>query len=62
MANLSCYQRGVYYCGKMFNNLKSAISELKNDKTHFRAALQSYLLLHLFYSIDGFLAYIRKTN
>jgi hypothetical protein len=46
----------------MFNNLKSAISELKNDKTHFRAALQSYLLLHLFYSIDGFLAYIRKTN
>jgi hypothetical protein len=46
----------------VFNNLQSAIYELKNDKTHSRAALQSYLLLHLFYSTDEFLAYIRKKN
>jgi hypothetical protein len=63
VATLSCYQRGAYYSGKMmFNNLQSAISELKNDKIHFRAASQSYLVLHLFYSTDEFLAYIRKTN
>jgi len=31
-------------------------------KTNFRAALQSYLVLQLFYSTDKFLAYIRKTN
>jgi hypothetical protein len=63
VANLSCYQRAVYYSGKMmFNSLQSAISELNNDKTHFRATLQSYLVLHLFYSTDEFLAYSRKTK
>jgi len=63
VTNLSCYQRGVYYSGKMmFNSLQSAISELKNDKNHFRVTLQSYLVLHLFFSTDEFLAYSRKAK
>ena len=39
MANLSSYQRGVYYSGaKLFNSLPISITNLKNDK-QFRIAL-----------------------
>jgi hypothetical protein len=44
VANLSSYQRGVYYSGiKLFNSLPINIINLKNNKKQFRIALQSYL-------------------
>jgi fumarate reductase subunit D len=45
VVNLSCYQIGVYYSGiRMFNILPSIISDIKKDKSRFRAALRSCLV------------------
>ena len=64
VVNLSCYQMGVYYYSgiRIFNNLPSIISDLKNDKSRFRAALRSCLILLSFYSIEEILEYIKNTN
>ena len=63
VVNLSCYQRGVYYSGiKIFSSLPSAIYNLKNTKSHFRAALQSSLALYSLYYVKEFSAYIKNTN
>jgi len=60
---LSCYQMGVYYSGiRIFNNLPSIISDLRKDKSRFRAALRSCLVLHSFYSIEEILEYFKNTN
>ena len=61
--NLPCYQRGVHYSRiRIFCSLPSAIYNLKNIKSHFRAALQSYLALYSLYYIKEFSAYVKNTN
>jgi hypothetical protein len=63
VVNLPCYQRGVYYSGiRIFSSLPSAIYNLKNIKSCFRAALHSYLALHSLHYIKEFSAYIKNTN
>ena len=63
VVNLSFYQIGISYSGiRIFNNLTSIISDLKNDKSRFRSALRSCLVLHSFYSIQEILEYIKNTN
>jgi hypothetical protein len=56
IVNLSCFQKGVSYVGvKIFNILPSSISNLRNDKLHFKVALKRYLMDHSFYSLAEFL-------
>jgi hypothetical protein len=41
MANLTMYQKGVYYSGiKIYNHLPTAIKDLSNDKNKFKLALK----------------------
>jgi hypothetical protein len=55
IANLSCFQNGVSYVAvKIFNTLPSSISNLRNDKKHFKSALRRYLMTYCFYSINEF--------
>jgi len=50
-ANLTKYQKGVYYSGvKIFNNLPKEIKDLTNQPTSFRNALKRFLLLNCFYN------------
>jgi hypothetical protein len=52
-ANLACVQKRVSYsCIKIFNSQTTNILELKNDKLHFKVALQEYLITHSSYSIE----------
>ena len=63
VVKLSFYQIGISYSGiRIFNNLTSIISDLKNDKSRFRAALPSCFVLHSFYSIQEILECIKNTN
>jgi hypothetical protein len=56
IANLSCFQKGVSYADvKILNSLPSSISNLRNDKLHFKVALQRYLMDRSFYSLAEFL-------
>jgi hypothetical protein len=56
VANLTCFQKGVYYSGiKIFNNLPSSLKSLMNEKAEFKVVLKSYLNTHAFYSVDEFL-------
>jgi len=55
VANLSCFQKGASYCGiRIFNSLPRSITNLKNEKTHFKAVLKKFLNAHSFYSVDEF--------
>ena len=51
VVNLSCYQMGVYYSGiRIFNNLPSKISDLKNDISLQRCVMElSCIAFILFY-------------
>jgi hypothetical protein len=63
IANLSSYQRGVYYSGiKLFNSLPINIINLKNDKKQFRIVLRSYLQTHYFYSVEELIAQSRHPH
>ena len=43
-ANLTIYQKGVYYSGiKIYNHLPTAIKELSDDKNKFKLALKIHL-------------------
>jgi hypothetical protein len=54
-ANLTVYQRGVYYAGiKIYNHLPSDIKNLSNDKYKFKLALKRYLLYNSFYSWEEY--------
>ena len=54
-ANLTKYQKGVYYMGiKLFNHLPPKIKSLNYDIKVFKPALKDYLLFHSFYSVDNF--------
>jgi len=53
--NLTLVQRGVLYSGiKIYNHLPSNIQVLSNDAKHFKSTLKSYLIEHMFYSLDEF--------
>jgi len=54
-ANLTVYQKGVYYSGiKMYNHLPTAIKDLSDDKNKFKLALKRYLLHNSFYSLEEY--------
>jgi len=43
-ANLTVYQKGVYYSGiKIYNHLPTAIKDLSGDKNKLKLALKRYL-------------------
>jgi len=55
-ANLTMYQKGVYYSGiKIYNHLPTAIKDLSDDKNTFKVALKKYLLHNSFYSLEEYL-------
>jgi hypothetical protein len=44
-ANLTIYQKGVYYSGiKIYSHLSTASKDLSHDKNKFKLALKRYLL------------------
>jgi len=54
-ANLTTYQKGVYYSViKIYNHLPSAIKDLSDDKKKFKLALKRYLLHNSFYSLEEY--------
>jgi hypothetical protein len=54
-ANLTMYQKGVYYSGiKIFNHLPIAIKALFNDQNKFKLAFKKYLLHNSFYSLEEY--------
>ena len=54
-ANLTIYQKGVYYSGiKIYNHLATAIKDLSGDKNKFKLALKRYLLHYSFYSLEEY--------
>jgi hypothetical protein len=56
IANLTCFQKNVYYSGiKVFNNLPASLKSLMNEKTTFKIVLKQYLNTHSFYSFHEFL-------
>jgi hypothetical protein len=62
IANLLCFQKGVSYADiKIFNSLPSSILNLRNDRLHFKVALQRYLMDHSFCSLAEFLTCRKDT-
>ena len=54
-ANLTMYQRGVYYSGvRIYNHLPTAIKDLSNDTKKFKLALKKYLSHNSFYSLEEY--------
>ena len=54
-ANLTIYQKGVYYSGiNIYNHLPTAIKDLSGDKNKFKLALKRYLLHFSFYSLEEY--------
>jgi len=54
-ANLTLYQKGVYYSGiKIYNHLPTAIKDLSGDKNKFKPALQKYILHNSFHSLEEY--------
>jgi len=53
-ANLTIYQKGVYYRGiKIYNHLPKIVKDLSGDKNKFNLALKR-CLLHNSYSLKGY--------
>jgi hypothetical protein len=54
-ANLTIYQKGVYYSGiKIYIHLPTAIKDLSDDKNKFQVPLKRYLLHNSFYSLEEY--------
>ena len=54
-ANLTIYQKGIYYSGiKIYNNLSTAIKDLSGDKNKLQLALKRYFLLNSFYTLQEY--------
>jgi len=54
-ANLTLYQKGVYYSGiKIFNHLPTTIKNLSDDKNKFQTTLKKFLLNNLFCSLEEY--------
>jgi len=59
-ANLTKFQKGVYYSGiKNFNNLPHNIKDLTNKTKLFQNALKRFLLSNSFYNIEEYFNYQR---
>ena len=59
-ANLTKFQKGVYYSGiKSFNNLPHNIKDLANQTTLFRNAWKRFLLINSFYNSEEYFNYQR---
>jgi hypothetical protein len=55
-ANLTIYQKGVYYSGiKIFNNLPLEITNVAGNQKKFRTALKKFLYTYSFYTIEEYL-------
>jgi hypothetical protein len=60
IANLTKFQKGVYYSGiKIFNNLSHGIKDLANEITLFRNALKRFLIINSFYNSEECFNYQR---
>jgi hypothetical protein len=60
IANLTKFQKAVYYSGiKIFNNLPHEIKDLANDMLLFRNALKRFLLTNSFYNSEEYFNYQR---
>jgi hypothetical protein len=58
LANLSKYQKGIYYLGtKVYNNLPQNIRDTTEDIKGFEAKLKQFLHLHSFYSLQEYSCY-----
>lgn len=63
MANLSVFQKGVYFSGiKIFNNLPNEIKQTSNDIRKFKNALKSFLLENSFYSLSEYYNWKEKLH
>jgi hypothetical protein len=58
IANLTKFQKGVYYSGiKIFNNLPHEIKDFANETIQFLNALKRFLLINSFYNSDEYFNY-----
>jgi hypothetical protein len=54
-ANLTIYQKGVYYSGiKIYNHLPTDIKNLSGDKNKVKLALKGSVLHNSFYSLEEY--------
>jgi hypothetical protein len=54
-ANLTMYQKGVYYSGiRVFNGLQTDIKDISDSSVKFRTALKHFLYLHSFYTLEEY--------
>lgn len=61
MANLTAFQRRVYFFGvKLFNHLPIKIKKLSKETKLFKCALKIFLLLHSYYSMEEYFNYNNK--
>jgi hypothetical protein len=59
--NLDIYQKGVHYSGiKIFNSLIFTIKNFSDNKRTFKSALQHFLYMNSFYSLDEYYNKNRK--
>jgi hypothetical protein len=62
IANLSCFQKSVYYAGiKMFNSLPSSLTSLIHKKEQFKIAFKRYVITQSFYSVDEFVMFTNNS-
>jgi hypothetical protein len=55
-ANLTVYQKGVYYAGvKMFNKLPTEIKSTYSNFKRFKVVLRHFLAINPFYTVDEYL-------
>jgi len=56
-ANLTIYQKGVYYSGiKIFNNLPLEIKNAAANQKKFKIALKKILYIYSFYAMEEYLS------
>ena len=62
-SKLTVFQKGPYYSGiKAFNNLPIHVKNLLQTKKQFKKALEEFLHLHSFYSLNEFYNYNKTSN
>jgi hypothetical protein len=55
ISNLSVYQKGTFYSGiKVFNSLPSQIKDLSHKRNQFKRALENFLYLNSFYTLNEY--------
>ena len=58
LVKFTSIQRGItYFAIKVFNKLPLDVTQFQHDKMQFKIAMKKYLLTHVFYSVDEFLAF-----